>query len=183
MWMLVVFATALLLVLPAGWRVADALSGATASLRCPWQAELDGLLCRGEGRAGLGALLPPGWPRLLRLRVRRSSAGAARARLAARRARVNRCPLTLVGCALALAGTARAGGAFEQIVAVGANGQTKLAVLQQTGPRSESALAGIPVPVPTTGYIRIYPFIGQLPAIPGRFYPHEGVLCLYWHEP
>jgi hypothetical protein len=96
---------------------------------------------------------------------------------------VNRCLLALVGCALVLAGTARAGGAFEQIVAVGGDGQTRLLALRQTGPRSESALAGAPVPVPTTGYIRVYPFIGQLPAIPGRFYPHEGVLCLYWHEP
>jgi hypothetical protein len=96
---------------------------------------------------------------------------------------VNRILLTSVGCALALTGTARAGGAFERIVAVGADGQTRSLRLTQSGPRSDSALAGVPAPVPRAEYVRIYPFIGQLPAIPGRFYPSEGVLCLYWHEP
>jgi hypothetical protein len=102
-------------------------------------------------------------------------ASAPRESLPAHARRLRACPGGAVACG--------AGGASEQIVAVGANGQTELLALRQTGPRSESALAGTPVPVPTTRYIRIYPFIGQLPAIPGRFYPHEGVLCLYWHEP
>jgi hypothetical protein len=76
-----------------------------------------------------------------------------------------------------------AGGSFERIVGVGANGGWAAIKLNQTGPRSESVFGGRAVTVPAGGYVRIYPFIGGLPAIPGRFYPAAHVLCLYWHEP
>lgn len=91
----------------------------------------------------------------------------------------------LVLMALALGATegAQAGGSFERIVGVGANGSSAVIKLEQTGPRSDSTLNGRPVPVPKGGYLRLYPFSGELPAIPGRLYPASNVLCLYWHEP
>ena len=76
-----------------------------------------------------------------------------------------------------------AGGSFERIVGVGANGASAAIKLNQTGPRSDTVLTGQGVTVPSGGYVRVYPFIGGLPAIPGRFYPAPHVLCLYWHEP
>jgi hypothetical protein len=76
-----------------------------------------------------------------------------------------------------------AGGSFERVVGVGAKRAWTVIKLNQTGPRSDSVLGGTAVAVPSGGYIRIYPFIGDLPAIPGRFYPAIHVLCLYWHEP
>jgi hypothetical protein len=76
-----------------------------------------------------------------------------------------------------------AGGSFERIVGVGANRAWTAINLNQTGPRSDAVLGGRAVTVPSGGYVRIYPFIGGLPAIPGRFYPAAHVLCLYWHEP
>jgi hypothetical protein len=92
--------------------------------------------------------------------------------------------LALVGSvALLSAPGARAGGSFERIVGVGARGVSAAIELDQTGSRSEYALRGAPVPVPSGGYVRLYPFIGGLPAIPGRFYPDSHVVCLYWHEP
>jgi hypothetical protein len=77
-----------------------------------------------------------------------------------------------------------AGGSFERIVGVGANGAWTAISLDQTGPRSDAVLGGgRALAVPPGGYVRIYPFIGRLPAIPGRFYPASHVLCLYWREP
>lgn len=76
-----------------------------------------------------------------------------------------------------------AGGSFERIVGVGANGAWAAIRLSQTGPRSEDVLGGRAVKVPSGGYIRIFPFIGGLPAVPGRFYPGTHVVCLYWQEP
>lgn len=77
-----------------------------------------------------------------------------------------------------------AGGSFERIVGVGANGAWTAINLNRTGPRSDAVLGGRrAVAVPSGGYVRTYPFIGGLPAIPGRFYPAAHVLCLYWHEP
>ena len=79
---------------------------------------------------------------------------------------------------------ALAGGSFERIVSVGANGSWTAINLNQTGPRSETVIdGGRAVAVPSSGYVRVYPFIGGLPAIPGRLYPAAHVLCLYWHEP
>ncbi len=78
---------------------------------------------------------------------------------------------------------AGAGGSFDRVVGVGAKGAWAMIKLDQTGPRSDSVLGGTAVAVPSGGYVRIYPFIGGLPAIPGRFYPAAHVLCLYWHEP
>jgi hypothetical protein len=77
----------------------------------------------------------------------------------------------------------RAGGSLERIVAVGAGGASRAIELAPSGPRSESALSGSSVAVPAGGYVRLYPMIGGLPAMPGRFYPAASVLCLYWHEP
>ncbi len=69
------------------------------------------------------------------------------------------------------------------MVGVGANGAWAAISLNQIGPRSESVIGGRAVSVPTAGYVRIYPSIGGLPAIPGRFYPATHVVCLYWQEP
>jgi hypothetical protein len=91
--------------------------------------------------------------------------------------------LALGMAVLVLAAPAHAGGAFESIVGVGAGGRSVEITLQQTGPRSEASLTGREVSVPSGGYVRVYPFIGGLPAIPGRFYARERVLCLYWREP
>lgn len=78
---------------------------------------------------------------------------------------------------------ALAGGSFERIVGVGANGASASVKLDQSGPGSEASLQGPAVAVPRGGYVRLYPFIGGLPAIPGRYYPATQVMCLYWHEP
>jgi hypothetical protein len=72
-----------------------------------------------------------------------------------------------------------AGGSFERIVGVGAGGAWSAIELD----RSDAVLRGAPVKVPAGGYVRVYPMIGDLPAVPGRFYVHEHVLCLYWREP
>lgn len=84
---------------------------------------------------------------------------------------------------LAASGTAQGGGSFERIIGVGANGASAVVKLDATGPRSDTALRGDTVPALRAGYVRVYPFIGDLPAIPGRLYPGANVLCLYWHEP
>jgi hypothetical protein len=76
-----------------------------------------------------------------------------------------------------------AGGSFERIVGIGANGAWTAIRLDPTGRRSDSVLGGAAAAVPPGGYVRIYPFVGDLPAIPGRFYPAAHVACLYWHEP
>jgi hypothetical protein len=76
-----------------------------------------------------------------------------------------------------------AGGSFERVVGVGVKGAWAAIKLNQTGPRSDSVIGGRAVAVPSGGYVRIYPSIGGLPAIPGRFYPAADVVCLYWHEP
>jgi hypothetical protein len=88
-----------------------------------------------------------------------------------------------VVAALLVPSIGMAGGAFERIVGVGAGGAWSAIELDQTGPRSEAVLEGVAVNVPTGGYVRIYPMIGDLPAVPGRLYVREHVLCLYWHEP
>jgi hypothetical protein len=76
-----------------------------------------------------------------------------------------------------------AGGSFERILGIGAKGAWTAIKLDQTGPRSDSVIGGRAVAVPSGGYVRIYPFVGGLPAVPGRFYPAAHVVCLYWHEP
>ena len=91
--------------------------------------------------------------------------------------------VALATAAFVLVPAAGAGGSFERIVGVGANGTWASLKLNQTGPRSDAVLRGRAVGVPPGGYVRIYPLIGGLPAIPGRFYPAAHVLCLYWHEP
>jgi hypothetical protein len=89
----------------------------------------------------------------------------------------------VVALALACIPGAAAGGAFERIVGVGAHGAWRAIALDQSGARSDGALSGAAVAIPRAGYVRLYPFIGGLPAIPGRYYPAPHVVCLYWHEP
>jgi hypothetical protein len=89
----------------------------------------------------------------------------------------------LAALALVSVPSAAAGGAFERIVGVGANGASLAISLNQTGARSDAALSGTAIAVPRGGYVRVYPFIGGLPAIPGRYYTASHVLCLNWHEP
>ena len=85
---------------------------------------------------------------------------------------------------LALGGAARAGGPFEQLVGVGADAHWRTIRLAPTGARSDAALfrGGERVPVPRSGYVRLFPVIGGLPGIPGRYYPGRA-LCLGWHDP
>jgi hypothetical protein len=90
---------------------------------------------------------------------------------------------SVVALALVSVPGATAGGAFDRIVGVGAHGVWRAISLEQTGSRSEAALSGTAAAAPRGGYVRVYPFIGGLPAIPGRFYPASHVLCLYWREP
>jgi hypothetical protein len=86
---------------------------------------------------------------------------------------------SVMALALVSISGAAAGGAFEGIVGVGAHGMWRAISLNQTGARSEAALSGTAVSIPRGGFVRVYPFIGGLPAIPGRFYPASHVLCLY----
>jgi hypothetical protein len=90
--------------------------------------------------------------------------------------------LALAVSLLLLPPSAGAGGSFERIVGVGARGAWSSITLA-AGPGSDAALAGLSVPAPRGGYIRVYPFVGGLPAVPGRYYPAPHVLCLYWREP
>jgi hypothetical protein len=91
--------------------------------------------------------------------------------------------MLFVALALVSIPSAAAGGAFERIVGVGAHGAWRAISLNQSGPISEAALSGTAVAIPRGGYVRLYPFIGGLPAIPGRYYPARRVVCLYWREP
>ncbi len=101
----------------------------------------------------------------------------------------------LVGCAalalaaLALAGSAPqhagAGGPFERLLGVGAGGKWRAIRLAPAGRRSDAPLltGGRRVPRPARGYVRLFPTIGGLPGIPGRYYPDEHVLCWSWRQP
>ena len=84
---------------------------------------------------------------------------------------------------LVLVPAATAGGPFQQIVGVGANGAWDAISLRAKGPRSDEVLRGAAVAAPSGGYVRVYPSIGGLPGDPGRYYPASQVLCLYWREP
>jgi hypothetical protein len=84
--------------------------------------------------------------------------------------------LVVVPCAIA-------GGPFQRVVGVGSSGAWVEIELSPSGPRSDTSFGGTAVAVPSGGYIRMYPLIGGLPGIPGRFYPAAHVLCLYWNEP
>jgi hypothetical protein len=88
----------------------------------------------------------------------------------------------LVTLLLAFALTSVSGAAaeeeFERIVGVGAHGAWSAISLNPTGPHSDLALLrGRPVAAPTGGYVRMYPIIGGLPAVPGRYYVSSHVLC------
>ncbi len=85
----------------------------------------------------------------------------------------------LLAFALIFVSGATAGGEFERLVGVGAHGAWYAIPLSPTGPRSDLALLrGRPAATPSGGYIRMYPFIGGLPAVPGRYYVSSHVLCL-----
>jgi hypothetical protein len=81
---------------------------------------------------------------------------------------------------LAFAASAQAGGAPERIIAVGGNGHWASIPLGQNEGDALDAL-GPSVPRPSTGFVRVYPLIGELPGLPGRFYPSAGTFC--WDRP
>jgi hypothetical protein len=90
--------------------------------------------------------------------------------------------------ALGLAGSAppaSAGGPFERLVAVGAAGEWRAIRLAPKGARSDGSLfaGGQRISRPESGYVRLFPTIGGLPGIPGRYYPAERVLCWSWRQP
>lgn len=90
---------------------------------------------------------------------------------------------------LALAGSsprsASAGGPFERLVGVGAGGDWREVRLAPTGARSDASLlaGGAHVARPSGGYVRLFPMVGGLPGIPGRYYPGRRVLCWSWQQP
>lgn len=81
--------------------------------------------------------------------------------------------------------TAQAGGPFERLIGVGAQGTWRTIRLAPSGPRSDASLlaGGSRVARPGRGYLRLFPMIGGLPGIPGRYYPAERVLCWSWRQP
>src|SRR5919199_2606708 len=85
--------------------------------------------------------------------------------------------------ALGAGGAARAGGAFERVVGVGADGRWQATRRTRPGRGSDGSLfaGGARVPVPPSGYVRLFPLIGGLPGIPGRYYPGRA-LCFAWHD-
>lgn len=95
----------------------------------------------------------------------------------------------LAASALLLAGAtpqrAAAGGPFVRLIGVGANGAWRELRLAPSGPRSEASLfsGGQKVPLPRTGYVRLFPFGPGLPGIPGRYFPAERALCWSWRQP
>lgn len=95
-------------------------------------------------------------------------------------------PVLLLAVLLAVAsGVARAGGPFERVIGVGGHGRWGVIELAPTGPRSDRSLfRDRPrARAPRAGYVRLFPILGGLPGIPGRFYPRGHILCLGWHEP
>ncbi|HET7647980.1 MAG TPA: hypothetical protein VFK17_05370 [Gaiellaceae bacterium] len=80
---------------------------------------------------------------------------------------------------------ASAGGSFARLVGVGANGASVEIRLAASGPRSDASLfaGGAGVAAPQGGYVRLFPLIGGLPGIPGRYYPTARALCWSWHQP
>jgi hypothetical protein len=91
--------------------------------------------------------------------------------------------------ALLLAGatprSAAAGGPFVRLIGVGAHGAWRELRLAPSGPRSDASLfsGGRKLPLPRSGYVRLFPFGPGLPGIPGRYFPAERVLCWSWRQP
>lgn len=48
---------------------------------------------------------------------------------------------------------------------------------------AQRGVAPLRVALPRGGYVRLFPTIGGLPGIPGRYYPAERVLCWSWRQP
>ena len=80
---------------------------------------------------------------------------------------------------------ANAGGPFEQLIGVGTGGTSIVVRLARSGPRSDASLfaGGRRIAVPTGRYVRLFPSIRGLPAIPGRYYPARRVLCWSRQQP
>ena len=77
------------------------------------------------------------------------------------------------------------GGPFLRLIGVGANGAWRALRLAPSGPRSDASLFadGQRLPLPSDGYVRLFPFGPGLPGVPGRYYPGERVLCWSWQQP
>jgi hypothetical protein len=85
----------------------------------------------------------------------------------------------------AAAPTASAGGPFARLIGVGRTGVSIEITLQPSGIRSDASLfiGGPRVAAQTSGYVRLFPLIGGLPGVPGRYYPAAQTLCWSWHQP
>ena len=93
--------------------------------------------------------------------------------------------LAAIGLAGSAAPTAGAGGPFERMIAVGTDGSWRAIRLAPSGPRGDASLlaGGRQVARGAGGYVRLFPTIGGLPGIPGRYYPGARVLCWSWRQP
>lgn len=80
---------------------------------------------------------------------------------------------------------ASAGGPFARLIGVGSSGDSLEITLQRSGARSDASLfsGGPPLAVPSGGYVRLFPLIGGLPGVPGRYYPAAQALCWSWQQP
>jgi len=81
----------------------------------------------------------------------------------------------LLGLSLALAPAAQGGGSPERMIVVGRDGSWTSVSLRSD---PDGLYAGGPVvPRPRAGFVRIYPLFGELPGVPGGFYPSAAALC------
>ena len=80
---------------------------------------------------------------------------------------------------------ADAGGPFTRLIGVGEDGEWREIRLAAKGLQSDASLfrGGTPLALPEGGHVRLFPTIGGLPGIPGRYYPAERVLCWSWRQP
>lgn len=94
-----------------------------------------------------------------------------------------------IGSAFGVAGaaprSADAGGPFARLIGVGEEGEWREIRLAAKGPQSDASLfrGGRRMALPTSGYVRLFPTIGGLPGIPGRYYPADHVLCWSRRQP
>lgn len=93
--------------------------------------------------------------------------------------------VSMLGVAGSAPRSADAGGPFKRLVGVGEEGEWREIRLAAKGPRSDASLfrGGSRLVLPEGGYVRLFPTIGGLPGIPGRYYPAEHVLCWSWRQP
>lgn len=93
--------------------------------------------------------------------------------------------LVALGLAGSAAPPAGAGGPFQLLIGVGPGGEEGAIRLAPSGQRSDASLfaGGGRVARPRGGYVRLFPTIGGLPGIPGRYYPAARVLCWSWRQP